>query len=597
MNISKHFRITITRLAYLASLVISFFFFPGISDAQWKMVLNNSLANTGAIGFPTVYFLDLPGPPRIGFVATDDTTYKTTDGGFTWYPIQGFNQVAWGFTFKDSLTGWAATNPVVKTTDGGETWFPLVFPSLAGGPNGIYYDSVSGGLFLDALPNESVGNELVSWDEGQTWEPQRPGGHSGGFAFANADTGIECGFYDGNVFLMIRTTDAGHTWNTVTCDSDCSQPLALSGTSTYFLFTILGTVMRSDDAGMTWRYLYTFPLSPGCSEDPIEWGGLWNTGSTIYGNVNDLYIATVIGCYHSTDTGHTWNYLCGMPTFDITESKFYAKGHIVFLQTDSLAGWYSKLWRLNLDSMQYFPTGIAFEDGTKLTTTSSGNMVTINYALTGNDSIGINTGHLVFHFNPNALRLENIKLPTSWNIVDSSVVNGVFNLTISGDSNAQLTNPIIQMTFGTYLSFDSAKIYLDSANLSGHRLNCGCEALSLSGSDSVQVNFEGCGDSTLLAAMSEQAPFSIEGIQPNPAQNEITVTLSGTAQPTVEMYDALGREVLAQGTTPQPPPSLGGGVRAGAGVRLDVSSVPSGAYILRVSDGEYVQSRRVVVQH
>jgi hypothetical protein len=84
-------------------------------------------------------------------------------------------------------------------------------------------------------------------------------------------------------------------------------------------------------------------------------------------------------------------------------------------------------------------------------------------------------------------------------------------------------------------------------------------------------------------------------IFPNPAGEEITVQLSGNVQPEIEMFDALGRSVLAPPTTPQPPPiplrSIGGGVR------IDVSNMPSGIYFIRVSAGGYVESRSVVVAH
>ncbi len=101
-----------------------------------------------------------------------------------------------------------------------------------------------------------------------------------------------------------------------------------------------------------------------------------------------------------------------------------------------------------------------------------------------------------------------------------------------------------------------------------------------------------CGDPTLTQFLLTGSPLTITSIVPNPAQDEITVMLSGSANPEIEMYDALGRTVL---TTPQPPPiplrSIGGGVV------MDVSGVPSGIYFIRVSAGGYMQSRSVVVQH
>src|ERR1017187_8370307 len=55
-----------------------------------------------------VYFLGLPGPPRIGFAGGHGMVYRTSDGGETWNTTIADNYEfrALDFVFKDSLTGW-----------------------------------------------------------------------------------------------------------------------------------------------------------------------------------------------------------------------------------------------------------------------------------------------------------------------------------------------------------------------------------------------------------------------------------------------------------------------------------------------------------
>jgi len=612
MKYQNHFGAIAKRLVVLTSLLAPFLLSIG-AKAQWKVVLDESLAPSsygyGNIGYVTIYFLDLPGPPRIGFVSTDGPAYKTTDGGFTWHVTSGIVKDVWGWTFKDSLTGWTATQPVYKTTDGGETWFPSPTPNLSAGPWDIYYDSVSDGLFLDADNDGLPDEEYVSWDEGQTWQLQREEGQTG-FAFANGDTGIECGH---PVFAIpiIRTTDAGHTWQTLTCDSFCYHPLAIQGTSTFFMFTPLGTFMRSDDAGLTWRNIYAFPYTNPViiPPDPYGTGDIWFAGSCIYGDVHDLYVSTLNGCYHSTDTGHTWNYLCGMPSVSVTGiSKFYAKGHIVFLQTinppnNSTGNWQDSVWRLNLDSMQYFTSSLndQFPDGTKRSGVSAGSNVTVNYVPHTDTLVGIDSVMLAIHYDSASLALTGIKIPSPWGLRDSSLRGNELYFLLTDTSAEPLPSPILQLSFGTFLTSSlSAKVYLDSVHLYGHRLNCDCAVQSIlsadtsslvaSSIDSVEIDFTGCGDSLILAAMQSAPPFSIVSIQPNPASSIITVTVSGVREPgsgiEYEMFDALGQTVLTQHTASSTADTQD----------LDVSSIPSGIYFLRLSQNGYVQSSEVAIE-
>ena len=96
-----------------------------------------------------------------------------------------------------------------------------------------------------------------------------------------------------------------------------------------------------------------------------------------------------------------------------------------------------------------------------------------------------------------------------------------------------------------------------------------------------------CGDSIILDAMNDAPPFSIISVQPNPASSSIIVSVSVVRGPgsgiEFEIFDALGQTVLTQHS-------------ALSTEHLDVSSLPSGIYFLRLSANGYVQSRQVVIE-
>ncbi|HEY3874820.1 MAG TPA: choice-of-anchor D domain-containing protein, partial [Candidatus Kapabacteria bacterium] len=97
-----------------------------------------------------------------------------------------------------------------------------------------------------------------------------------------------------------------------------------------------------------------------------------------------------------------------------------------------------------------------------------------------------------------------------------------------------------------------------------------------------------CGDSSILAAWNSSPPFTIESINPNPAEKEFQVTGSGfSKEMKIELYNVLGDVVIS--------PQLPSSPLEPASFTLDVSQLAAGSYYLRVSVEGYTVTRPVSI--
>src|SRR5579871_4082298 len=118
------------RTGVFSGLVASLLLHCSVLSAQPQERLWQKLAT-----FPhqlnVICFLDLGGPPKIGFAGCDSAIYRTTDGGQTWQEmiVNDLDFRASEICFKNKDTGWfsnwfdrSTSHAFYVTTDGGITW-------------------------------------------------------------------------------------------------------------------------------------------------------------------------------------------------------------------------------------------------------------------------------------------------------------------------------------------------------------------------------------------------------------------------------------------------------------------------------------------
>jgi len=283
-----------------------------------------------------VYFLDSSLNSNIGFCSVYDQflggeVWKTSNGGLTWQkttistPIGPIED----FTFKDSLTGWFATQDGVtacyKTLDGGRTWTTLNATSLYA-CRGIFFNSSLDLLLLSCVTCPYLS---LSKDEGLTWTytNQLPAGL--GFSFFTSMIGIGGSGDNGTSY----TSDGGNSWSIALNPAPESyQPLAIKNSSKCFsLCEVCPALYSSDDYGHSFTKIYDFS-SLGTSVSGTVISGC------IHGDLKRLTIQSIVlGALYSIDEGHTWNTFCG-PN-DVYDTRFFMKGDSVFMGDTSGGLW------------------------------------------------------------------------------------------------------------------------------------------------------------------------------------------------------------------------------------------------------------------
>ncbi|MBI4535240.1 MAG: T9SS type A sorting domain-containing protein [Ignavibacteriae bacterium] len=298
--------------------------------------------------------------------------WHTTNGGNNWQLQADFPfQFVHALNFVDSLRGWGAgaVNRRIRTTDGGNVWI---------------IDTLSYSLwdiqFIDSLKGWQCGVSSIeaTTDGGKTWQVQLNSGaiwssifmldSLHGWAVSETDT-------LGNPFgLIVHTTNGGMLWTYQI------SPTQYSLKATYFLDSLSGivvgnvaTLLRTTDGGVQWQSLTQSVTSHSLFgihiQDPLK---AWIVGRQ----------GTIL---RTSDGGSQWSVLTSGTTADLNDVCFVdpqsgwvvGDASTILRTTDNGNSWAAQTspvlsrWRA-VDFSQY-PTGWIVGGGRLLRSTDGGN--------------------------------------------------------------------------------------------------------------------------------------------------------------------------------------------------------------------------------
>lgn len=189
----------------------------------------------------------------VGFTGGQScTVYKTLDGGESWRGTPLCDS-RWLLEMDVAPDGtlWVGGGHglLFVSTDGGDRWSQREVTGLDQPVDGIHFVTSQIGMLLE---NEESDYLYRTDDGGETWsslESPAVGSRPRDVSFADAETGVIVGT-DG---LILRSTDAGRTWQEVESGTSNDINRVDFGTNGFGIAVgNAGTVVVTDDGGATW---------------------------------------------------------------------------------------------------------------------------------------------------------------------------------------------------------------------------------------------------------------------------------------------------------------------------------------------------------
>lgn len=246
------------KIGLLNTLLMAAFF---ASAQTWHQIPSGTNSKLNSIDFPSA---------SIGYIGGNDSTLlKTTDGGATWNPVNftGVDFLPGGehilkLQFVSETTGFMTVGPYsgsYKTMDGGQTWTQLPLSSNLCYNEGLFFTDENNGFIAGSGCFQS---ELIDRLSNGTWSAATisttnfiPMERITDLDFRGAN-GLASSY--GGRFL--RTTNGGLNWDTIASPYGNSVPvLSVAFVDDTLCFAGYDPMdgdgfglMRSTDAGLTW---------------------------------------------------------------------------------------------------------------------------------------------------------------------------------------------------------------------------------------------------------------------------------------------------------------------------------------------------------
>jgi len=279
----------------------------------------NTWSEVSALDGTSVFDIEFA-PDGTAYLGTQDSIWKSTDGGLNWAVLNlgiGVNDQVFDVALdpSDPSTLWAGiadafgSQPenVIRSTDGGATWInrtpPLAQPISC---RGIAVDPSDSSTVITVFGGDFSGGEVwVSTDGGDSWSDRSaglPGNPLNAVVYDGTRLLVGGGLLFGSQFVgLYESPDLGVTWNPLhdeTWPVLVVEDIAVDPSDSARIFVAIdgGGVNRTTDSGVTWQ---------------VGIGGTQAlAGRSIRfrpGNSQELFLGTgSLAVFHSTNDGDTF---------------------------------------------------------------------------------------------------------------------------------------------------------------------------------------------------------------------------------------------------------------------------------------------------